>query len=228
MKRCLGVIVARGGSKGVKNKNLRLAAGKPLIAWTIEAAVQSGNIDNLILSSDSNKIIQVANKWGCSSPFVRPSYLATDEARSIDVVLHAIKNTPRHEYIMLLQPTSPLRLSKDIDEAFELLLHNDAPSCASIVESKETPYWMYNLNSNAKLSNIISSQKAYTRRQDVPKSYLLNGAIYIAKTSWLLENKCFVSSDTIGYEMPAERSLDIDTLEDFKNACQSLSSKSTS
>lgn len=222
---CLGVITARGGSKSLKNKNILLTAGKPLIAWTIEAALQSPVIEDLIVSSDSKKIIAVAEQWNCSAPFVRPQHLSNDAAKSIDVILHAVEHMPGYNYVALLQPTCPLRLASDIDAAFSLLTEKGAPSCVSVVESKEKPYWMYNLDSSSTLSNIVTPKEEYSRRQNLPKSYLLNGSIYIAKTDWLLKTKSFVSSETVGYVMPAERSLDIDTLDDFNLACEALRPK---
>ena len=129
----LALITARGGSKGLPRKNVLLAGGKPLIAWTVEAAVSSECIDRVVLTSDDDEIMAAAMAAGCDVPFCRPAHLASDVATSLDVVLHAIDQLPGYEYVVLLQPTSPLRTAADIDAAFELMLETEAPSCVSAV-----------------------------------------------------------------------------------------------
>ena len=215
-KKLLGLITARGGSKGLPRKNVLLAGGKPLIAWTISAALESRSIDQLILSSDDDEIIQTAQHWGCDVPFKRPAYLASDTATSMDVVLHALDLMPGYEYVTLLQPTSPLRCGKDIDEAFSLIQQHDAPSCVSVCEAVDSPYWMYQLTNDGKLKEILQRPKELTRRQDLPPVYVLNGAIYIAKVDWLRVKKSFVAEGCIAYPMSKDKSIDIDTLTDFE------------
>jgi CMP-N,N'-diacetyllegionaminic acid synthase len=212
----LALITARGGSKGLPRKNLLIACGKPLIAWTIEAAHKSKAIDRVILSSDDDEIIKTALNLGCEVPFRRPADLASDISTSMDVVMHAINELPGYDYIVLLQPTSPLRIAQDIDEAFALLKSQNAPCCVSVCESEQSPYWMYQLTSDRKLESFLTKPVELSRRQDLPPSYVLNGAIYIAQVDWLRNTRNFVAEGCIAYIMPKERSIDIDTTEDFE------------
>lgn len=210
----LAIIPARGGSKGVPGKNIRVVGGKPLIAWTIEAAKQSACIDRVILSSDDEAIIEQARRYECEVPFVREARLAQDESTSMDVVVDALDRFPDFEWVVLLQPTSPLRSALDIDRAIELCKGQNAPACVSVSASQESPYWMFTLRDNSTLEPILPPQVA-TRRQDLPSVYSLNGAIYVAKTGWLRQNRSFLSAETVAYVMPNQRSLDIDTESDF-------------
>lgn len=212
----LALIPARGGSKGLPRKNLLKVAGRPLIAWTIDAALKSSVIDQLILSSDDAEIMEVAKAFGCAVPFKRPSNLASDTASSMDVVLHAINELPSFEYIILLQPTSPMRTATDIDAAFKLLIATSAPSCVSVTEVEQSPYWMYQLTDGFNLRKLMPEHKHITRRQDLPAAYMLNGALYIAKVDWLLQTKDFTSEGCIAYEMKKENSIDIDSVEDLE------------
>lgn len=215
-KNLLGLITARGGSKGLPRKNVLVAAGKPLIAWTISAALESSSIDRVVLSSNDDEIIETAQMWGCEVPFRRPLDLASDTASSMDVVMHALDELPGYEYVALLQPTSPLRTACDIDEAFALLRLHNAPSCVSVCEVDQSPYWMYQLTYDKKLKELLSKPKELTRRQDLTPAYVLNGAIYIAKVDWLRETKSFVAKGSVGYLMPKAKSIDIDDAEDFE------------
>ncbi len=212
--RVLGVIPARGGSKGVPGKNIRHVGGKPLIAWTIEAGQTSKIIDRVVLSSDDLEIISVAQKHNCDVPFVREPQLAEDTTPTIDVVLDALDRCPAYEWVVLLQPTSPLRTSQDIDQAIERCVALNAPSCVSVCLAQESPYWMFTLDHNTHLAALLPDQAA-TRRQDLPPVYSLNGAIYVANAEWLKRERTFLASETVAYEMPVERSLDIDTEFDF-------------
>jgi len=211
-KTFLAIIPARGGSKGVLRKNIRTVAGKPLIAWTIEAAQKSLLLDRLILSSDDEEIISVASALGCDVPFVRPAELARDDTPGIDPVLHALAALPeKYDYVVLLQPTSPLRSSEDIDAGIRFCLKQSAKCCVSVVESAKHPYWMFTMDMNEHLLPVIPAEERPTRRQDLPQAYVLNGALYIAECQWLAEHKSFISTETIGCEMPTERSFDIDS-----------------
>ena len=208
-KKVLGIIPARGGSKGLPRKNIRNLSGKPLIAWTIEEAKKSKYIDRLILSSEDKEIINIAKSLGCEVSFVRPSNLAEDDSHIINSVLHAIKLLPGYDCVVLLQPTSPLRSVIDIDGSIEQRLWNSANSCVSVTEVKESPYWMYSLDVDNKMRPIIDSKN--TRRQELPRLYILNGAVYVAQCNWILKNKTFITRETLAYFMPIERLLDIDT-----------------
>lgn len=211
----LALITARGGSKGLPRKNVLLAGGRPLIAWTISAGLQSKVIDRVFLSSDDEEIINTAKELGCEIPFRRPVELASDTASSMDVVLHALEQLPGFEYVILLQPTSPLRTSDDIDTAFNLMQARGAQSCVSVCEAEQSPYWMYRMTNEGRLQSLLGPPEGITRRQDLPSVYVLNGAIYIAQIEWLRKNKSFVGNDTVAYQMSKDRSIDIDTAEDF-------------
>jgi CMP-N,N'-diacetyllegionaminic acid synthase len=212
----LAIITARGGSKGLPRKNVLQVNGKPLIAWSIESALQSKVISQVVLSSDDSEIIDTARAWGCPAFLRRPDHLATDTANSVDVVLHALQELPEFDYVILLQPTSPLRTSTDIDEAFNLLQNSKSPSCVSLCESEQSPYLMFHLQEKMKLRTLLQQPFLCHRRQDLPKVYVLNGAIYIAKIEWFLNKKKFIAEDTIGFIMNQFNSLDIDTAEDFE------------
>ena len=214
-KTVLAIIPARGGSKGVPRKNIRLVAGKPLIAWTIESAQESCFIDRLIVSTDDLEIASISQKWNCEVPFLRPAVLARDETPGIAPVLHALETlSERYDIVVLLQPTSPLRSIEDIDGCIIHLMERQAKSCVSVVEPDKSPYWMFRLGLDEHLYPLL--EETYARRQELPKVYALNGAVYVAECDWLIQSGSFLSSDTVGYIMPKERSLDIDTEQDIK------------
>ena len=210
-KTVLAIIPARGGSKGVPRKNIREVAGKPLIAWTIEAARKSVYIDRLILSSDDAEIIRVAGEWGCEAPFVRPAELARDDTPGIDPVLHALGALPeKYDYVVLLQPTSPLRSAADIDGCIERCFRAAADSCVAVTVPDKSPFWMFTLDDQAKMRPLLETPGQFTRRQALPAVYALNGAVYVSRTEWLAAARAFVAEGTLAHIMPAERSLDID------------------
>lgn len=211
----LAVIPARGGSKGVPGKNIRLIGNKPLIAWSIEAAKTSRLIDRVILSSDDLEIMNVARSFGCEVPFVRDASLAQDDTPTVDVVLDAVERCPGFDWIVLLQPTSPLRTAEDIDNAIEFCVQHNASACVSVSLSQESPYWMFTLEKGSKLQPLMPDSML-TRRQDLPPTYSLNGAVYVAHTEWFKQHKKFISPSTVAYEMPTQRSMDLDTESDFQ------------
>lgn len=220
-KKVLAVILARGGSKGIERKNIRLFAGKPLIAWTIEAAKHSKYIDQLIVSSEDDEIISVSKKLGCDASFKRPMELAQDETSSIESLLHAIKQMPGYDYIILLQPTSPLRNADDIDSCLLMCVEHDAPSCVSLQIANNHPLWMFTQDADDRIHPFLEIAIP-DRRQNLPQCYELNGAVYVAEANWLLQKKSFFDAGTCGYIMPKERSIDIDTEIDFFIAEQLL------
>lgn len=218
-QRVLALIPARGGSKGVPGKNIRDVGGKPLLAWTIEAARRSRYIDRLILSSDDREIIEVALAHGCEAPFVRPAELATDQADSMSVVRHAIASLPeRYDFLVLLQVTSPLRAAEDIDRAIELCQSSGAPACISICEPDKSPYWMVAMDGAQTITSLFPPDRIPDRRQDAPPVFAMNGAVYVGRTERLAAGEGFMTAGTVGYLMPKERSLDIDTEIDLKIA----------
>lgn len=213
----LAVITARGGSKGVPGKNIRPAGGRPLIEWTIAAARESRYIDRLILSSDDPAIIEVAQQAGCEAPFRRAPVLASDEASSADVLVDALEKVPGHGIAILLQPTSPLRCAEDIDGALELMWAHGAPSCVTVRPADDHPYWTFQLDDNERLAPYCQpAEDPPARRQDLPAAWCLNGAVYIVRTDWFLHTRRLISPETVAYRMPAARSVDIDTLDDFE------------
>jgi len=214
-KKVLGLLTARGGSKSLPRKNILSAGGKPLLAWSIEAAQQSKYIDRLVLSSDNEEIISVGKSYGCDVPFIRPDFLASDEASSYDVAIHALESIEEQfDILVLLQPTSPLRTEQDIDNCIDL--STKTGSCVSIVESSKSPYWMYRVYEKDRMEPILNSEKAILRRQDSPKIYMLNGAVYAVNCQWLYKNGAFIGDQTVPYIMPYDRSLDIDNEQDFQ------------
>ncbi|MEJ9212203.1 acylneuraminate cytidylyltransferase family protein [Bacillus smithii] len=220
-KKVLAIIPARGGSKGIPRKNIKNLAGKPLIAWTIEEAKKSKYIDRLILTSEDKEIINVANEYGCEVPFVRPKELAQDDTPGVAPILHAIQEVPGFDYIVLLQPTSPLRLVKDIDGAIEKSEKNHGIACVSVCKTDKNPYWMYQLDSKDFMSPFINTDHFPVRRQDAPAIYQLNGAVYVSTVEELIKQRTFLQDKVLAYQMPSERSVDIDTIIDFK-ICEML------
>ena len=215
-KSVLGLIMARGGSKGLPRKNLRQVGGKPMIAWTVEAGKHSQCIDRLILSSEDDEIIDTARQFECEIPFVRPKNLATDESSPLEVIRHTIESLPeKYDYLVLLQPTSPLRIASDIDRCVELCYQKKAPACVTITESEKTPYWMYELQEGHRMHPVMSGTERVVRRQDLPKTYTLNGAVFVARFDWIINQNDFLGPDTIGCEMPRVRSIDIDSETDL-------------
>ncbi|MDM4767511.1 acylneuraminate cytidylyltransferase family protein [Pelomonas sp. SE-A7] len=213
----LALITARGGSKGVPGKNILPIGGKPLIQWTIDAARASRYIDRLILSSDDDAIMAAAAAGGCEVPFRREAALADDTASSIDVVIDALQRVPGHDIVVLLQPTSPLRSTADIDGTLERLVESQAPSCVSVRAAEEHPYWTFRTGSDGRLARYAEPPAGLpTRRQDLPEAWCLNGAVYAAQVDRFLADRSFLTAQTVGYPMPAERSLDIDTPADVE------------
>lgn len=220
-KKILAIIPARGGSKGIPYKNIMDICGKPLIAYSIEAAKKSKYIDYTLVSTDDTKIKEVSLKYGASVPFLRPEEISNDTAKSIDVVIHGInylkENGEEFDYVVLLQPTSPLRTCKDIDEAIETLIKREEESLVSVCEVEENPVLMRVIKDNS-LQEIMNFDGDNLRRQDLPTVYIFNGALYINKVSMLLKDKAFVDKKTLPYIMEKEKSIDIDNKIDAKLA----------
>jgi CMP-N,N'-diacetyllegionaminic acid synthase len=214
-KTFLAIIPARGGSKRLPRKNLLDLCGKPLIAWSIEAALKSKYISKVIVSSDDEEILNIAKEY--KADFIkRPDELASDTATTFDALKHTLENVGKYDYVVLLQPTSPLRSEKHIDEAIELLEEKSADAIISVCEMEHSPLWSNILDENLDMSNFLRDEVLNKRSQDLPKYYRLNGAIYICKTEKLLENKGFFIKDNIyAYKMDKKHSVDIDEEMDF-------------
>jgi CMP-N-acetylneuraminic acid synthetase len=214
-KKILAVIPARGGSKGVPRKNIRELAGRPLVAWTIEAAKKSKYIDRLILSSEDPEIIEVAKSYGCEVPFVRPIELAQDDTPGIEVVLDAVQRCPGYTHVLLLQPTSPFRTNKHIDAFIEDFNQKKINCSVSVTTPDKHPMWTFSMSEKSVLSPFFKDS-ILSNRQSLPAAYVLNGALYISNINWLLANKSFMSSETNGFYMNPENSMDIDTELEFE------------
>ena len=218
----LAIIPARGGSKGLPGKNIRMLAGKPLIAWSIEAAKASTYIDRLIVSTDSVEIADTAQQWGAEVPFLRPPHLATDEAKGMDVVLHALEQLglppSSTSLVLLLQPTSPLRITEDIDMAVEILGQKNARAVVSACQVEHHPWWSNTLPPDGSMTDFIRPELRTTNRQSLPVYFRLNGAIYLADIGFIRETQSFLGQGCYAYVMPQERSVDIDNLLDFRVA----------
>ena len=212
----LAIIPARGGSKGIRRKNVASLVGKPLIGWSIDAAKRASCIDRIVVSTEDQEIRSVARQLGADVPFMRPAELAADDTPGMAPVLHAISQLPDYEWVLLLQPTSPLRSAEDIDGIWQFCQERSAPSAVSICEVGKHPYWMYQRNAAQRLEPFIKGRPDMTRRQDLPPAYALNGALYLARTDWLLKQQDFIGSETLGYIMPPERSADLDIPQDWR------------
>lgn len=220
-KRFLAIIPARGGSKRLPKKNILELAGKPLIAWTIEAALKSKYLDRIIVSTDNNDIADISKKYGADVPFIRPSNIATDNSSSIDVAIHAINYLKDiedlYDYIILLQPTSPLRTEKHIDDAIEYLDIKQAKSVISVCKTDHPPMWCNILPDDNSMMSFLDNVNLNKRSQDLATFYRLNGAIYICKIDSLLEEKNFFTcNDIYAYIMDRKSSIDIDNKLDFE------------
>jgi CMP-N,N'-diacetyllegionaminic acid synthase len=210
----VGLIPARGGSKGIPRKNIKPLAGKPLIAWTIEAALRSQRLDRVVVSTEDEEIADVARRHGADVPFMRPAALAQDATPGVEPALHALSQIPECDALVLLQCTSPLRTSADVDESIALAERLDAPSVVSVTAPRDHPYWMFNLRERGRLEPLMDVPEVASR-QDLPPVYAMNGAIYFARAAWLRSTKTFVTRESVGYVMPADRSVDLDTPVDW-------------
>ena len=221
-KSVLAIIPARGGSKGLPGKNLKELCGKPLIAWSIEAGLGSQYIDEVMVTTDSDEIAKVSRESGASVPFLRPAELASDTATSIDVVKHVIDCYERElhkkfDYIVLLEPTSPLREREDINKSIELLFAN--PSATSIVGISKTesqnPAFLVKKSERGFIVGYEDQKMKVLRRQDIGEVYFFEGSVYVSRTDILLMKNTFYHEHTLGYEFPKWKSLEIDDLDDF-------------
>jgi len=212
----VGIITARGGSKSIPKKNITLVGDKPLIAWTIEGALQSHSLSRVIISTDDEEIAAVSRQWGAEVPFMRPEELARDDSPHVPVVVHAVEWLESQgdlppDYIMLLQPTSPFRSAEDIDAAIDLACEKDADAVVSVCPTRDHPYLSREITSDGKLLSFVPTPEGYLRRQAFPLVYALNGAIYLVRRKVFLEGRTWFPECTYAYVMPPERSLDIDS-----------------
>lgn len=220
----LGIIPARGGSKGVPRKNIKLLAGKPLLAYTAESALQAKLLSKVILSTEDSEIAEVGKSLGLEVPFLRPPELALDTAPTLPVVIHAIdylqKTGEEFDAICLLQPTNPLRRAEDIDKCIELLEKSGADSVISVmkVPHEYNPNWVYWQKENGEMVLTTGENEPIPRRQDLPPAFHREGSIYLTKTEVLLNYGNLYGKTVRGYEIDSNNSVNIDTIEDWHSA----------
>lgn len=220
-RRILALIPARGGSKGLPRKNIRVFGGKPLIAWTIEEALKSGCFTEVAVSTDDQEIAAVAGDYGARVPFLRPGELAMDKTRGIEVVLHAMdwfeENEQAFDLLMLLQPTSPLRTAEDIKTALAVFAEKQAEAVVSVCACEYPPVWANTIGPDLCMKDFVKKE-ALQNRQKLGTFYRLNGAVYLAGWDFLRRNRGFFGERTFAYIMPAHRSVDIDSELDLQFA----------
>jgi CMP-N,N'-diacetyllegionaminic acid synthase len=221
-KSVLAIVPARGGSKGLPGKNIKEMCGKPLIAWSIEAGLGSTYVDEVMVTTDCDEIALVARQFGASTPFMRPPELASDTATSFDVVKHAIdfyrvSMGREFDYVLLLEPTSPLRDKVDVNNALVQLL--SSPSATAIVGICKTesqhPAFLVKKDAQGFLVGYENADMKVLRRQDIGEVLFFEGSIYISRVDILMAKKTFYHERTIGYEVPKWKSFEIDDMDDF-------------
>ena len=222
-KKVLALIPARGGSKGLPRKNIREVKGKPLIGWSIECAQRSQYIDRLIVSTDDEEIAAVCRQYGAEVPFVRPAALASDTATSMDVILHALDWVAREEsydYLVLLEPTSPLRTVRDIDTALARLDQSEAESIIGVARQEAAhPRFSARINAQGRLEPYLQDRGGSIRRQDLEDVYFLEGTIYISRVAALRDKRSFYHDQTLPYvveryqQFEVDEEMDIDIIE---------------
>lgn len=222
-KTFLAIIPARSGSKRLPDKNIKKLCGKPLMAWSIEAGLQSKYINEVAVSTDSQEYAEIAQKYGAKIPYLRPKDLSLDTSTTLDTLKHMVNfyaNTLKvsFDYTILLQPTNPLREAKHIDDAIEKILHYQGNAIIGVCQCDHSPLWCNILPQNERMDDFINPKIYNIRSQDLPTYYRLNGAIYIARTDWLLQSTSLFGVNTYAYKMSIEESIDIDSLLDFKIA----------
>lgn len=214
----IAIVPARGGSKGLPGKNVKDLCGKPMIAYTIEEALKSAYITDVIISTDCKEIEKVATKYGAKSYFLRPEYLASDSAKAIDNYIYTVNRLNNEfgyaiEEFVVLQPTSPLRTAEDIDGAIELFKEKNADSVISYTEEHHPIEWHKYITEEGKFENIFEDK--LLNRQEIKRSFYPNGAMFVFKYELIKQNQ-YYSPNSYAYIMPRFRSVDVDTIEDFK------------
>ena len=218
----LAIIPARKGSKRLPKKNKLDLNGKPLVAWTIESAMKSTYIDDIAISTNDEDIVETAKSYNIDVPFLRPEELSSDQSSTMDVIIHTInfyKSMGKfYDVVILLQPTSPLRTSVDIDNSLKLL-SKDVKAIVSVCKLDHSPLWSNVLPANKSLEFFLKEDVQGLRSQDLPQYYRINGAIYLSKINYLKKNKSFFGNQSKAYIMSTNNSIDIDTKLDF-NLCK--------
>jgi CMP-N,N'-diacetyllegionaminic acid synthase len=220
----LGIITARGGSKGVPRKNIKILSGKPLLQYTAAAALAAKGLTRVILSTDDQEIAEVGKRCGLSVPFLRPAELATDRAPSLNVLQHALRWVEEHgesfDAICLLQPTNPFRRSSDIDACIELMRTSEADAIVSIlpVPSEFNPHWVYFRDDRGLLRLSTGEAAPIPRRQELPPAFHRDGSVYVTRRDVLIEKNSLYGDRVVGYPMDPRYSINIDLPEDWHEA----------
>ena len=223
----LGLITARGGSKGVPRKNVRLLGGKPLIAYTAEIALQAETLSRVVLSTEDEEIAEIGKKYNLDVPFLRPPELAKDSTPSLPVVRHALLSLENdgefYDAVCLLQPTNPLRRSEDIDACVRLLFESNADSVVSVlpVPHEYNPHWVFWMNGSngdgRRLSLAVGAKNPISRRQDLPPAFHRDGSVYVTRRDTIIEGNSLYGENTQGFEIDARFSANIDTEADWQS-----------
>jgi CMP-N,N'-diacetyllegionaminic acid synthase len=226
-----GLIPARGGSKGVPGKNIRPLAGKSLVQRTFECAQESGAVDRIMLSTDDSAIAEAARGFGLEVPFLRPADLARDESPMIDVALHALTALKERGYwpdaVLLLQPTSPLRRPRHIQQAISLLDANDSVCSVTLLPKDLCPHYLLKIREDGYLDYFMPDGARYTRRQDVPQACQRDGTVYLTRSEVIVEQRTFYGRRCVPMVIPREESLTIDDPEDWDEAERHLQAHET-
>lgn len=228
----LGIIPARGGSKGVHRKNIRLLAGKPLLAYTAEAALKSQRLTRVILSTEDSEIADVAKQYGIDVPFMRPAELAEDTTPTLPVIQHALWKLSElgeeYDAVCLLQPTNPLRRSEDVDNCIDLLESTGADSVVSVlpVPAEFNPAWVYVSSRNGFIKLLNGEDEPIPRRQDLPAAFHRDGTVYVTRTSVIRDRASLYGSKIHAYKIDPSFSMNIDTEEDWNTAQSRIASRS--
>lgn len=222
--RILGLITARGGSKGIPGKNIKVLGHQPLIAYVIQDGLQAKLIEKVIVSTDVEEIAEVSKKYGADIPFMREAALSLDATPSIDVVLHAVRFLEKKgeffDAVCLLQPTSPFKPKGFIDACIQKFIESQAESLVSVLEvpHEYNPHWTFEMDNNGYLSIATGEAALISRRQELPKAYHRDGSVYISKVSLIKEKNVLVGGKTVGMLSNAAYYANLDTLEDWANA----------
>ncbi|HZS50231.1 MAG TPA: acylneuraminate cytidylyltransferase family protein [Bryobacterales bacterium] len=222
--RVLGVIPARGGSKGIPRKNIRLLHGRPLLSYTAEAALSARLLSRVILSTDDEEVAEVGRRCGLEVPFLRPPELATDGAPTLPVVQHAVRalaqNGGRFDAVCLLQPTNPLRRPEHIDGCIELLVNSGADSVITVlpVPPEYNPHWVYFAESDGTLRLSTGEDAPISRRQDLPPAFHREGSVYVIRTEVIIDGNSLYGRRIVGYPADPKASVNIDVPEDWERA----------
>jgi len=219
----LAHVTARGGSKRIVDKNIKEINGHPLLAYSIMEAKKSKYVDKVILDTDSEEYAEIGKKYGAEIPYMRPKELATDTAKAMDVTIHAINWFKEHnepfDILVKLQPTTPLRLAEDIDNALKIFIEKGADSIVSVTEAYVPPLWVNTLPEDHNMKDFIQDlSKIQLNTQELKKYYQLNGVVFLAKCDHLLKTHSWYGKKAYAYIMPRERSIDIDEPIDFEIA----------